>query len=288
MVRRRASRHAVRAPVRGVPDCRAADRSSSTRTSPRSRTRSQGHGDDENAEVGRRRVTSVTFVLDATRSPSGTDVRRQQRTRIATRRRWSPTFTHVAVPLAHGGRLHPRQTSINTQPVPVPPGQRGSIFIGDRTTWAPHRLDVGPRPARGSRCTSASIPRSPRRRDARGRRRPPRPVCSAAAGSTTYDYRMEIRQRGTGKTLSPGAVGPHPRLPHRPRPDRGRDHQPEPRPRARIASSTLETDEFTRGLLKWNMLAVPPTSGAPGSAFTVTYGVRVVRAKDVDMTPLPE
>ncbi|MCP3905946.1 MAG: mucoidy inhibitor MuiA family protein [Planctomycetes bacterium] len=233
--------------------------------------RSKGMAAD--AEVGGA-GPSVTYVLPR-RVTVGTDVRRQQRTRIATID-LEPTFTHVAVPLLTEA-VYIRGDLINRSQYQLLPG-RGSIFIGADY--------VGPTPI-------ASVPPGARfevyfgidpavtARRTLVEKKTAKTGLLGGGRRTTYEYRMEI-DNGAGKTL---ALELWDRIPV------SRTDQIEVETinlsHALDTSPFYTEDELTRGLLKWP-LAVPPTSGAPGSAFTVTYGVRVVRAKDVDMTPLPE
>ena len=105
---------------------------------------------------------------------------------------------------------------------------------------------------------------------------------------TTYDYRLAV-ENGAGKAI---------RLELWDRMPVSRAEQIAVElvdPSHPLATDTDYIEEQRpRGLLKW-LLNVPPAALATGDPrpastgdFVITYGVRVARAKDVDMTPLPE
>ncbi|MHC5113460.1 MAG: mucoidy inhibitor MuiA family protein [Planctomycetota bacterium] len=217
---------------------------------------------------------SVTYVLPR-RVTVGTDIRRQQRTRIATVD-LEPTFTHVAVPLLTDA-VYIRGDLTNSSEFQLLPG-RGSIFIGPDY--------VGPTPiasvAPGSQFqVYFGIDPAVTARRTLVEKKTAKTGLLGGGRRTTYEYRIEI-ENGAGKTL---ALELWDRIPV------SRTDQIEVETvnlsHALDQTPAYVEGEMARGLLKWP-LAVPVTSGAPGSAFTVTYGVRVVRSKDVDMTPLPE
>lgn len=216
---------------------------------------------------------SITFQLPRTVTVKS-NVQKQQRTRIAAID-GRPQFVHVALP-AISEAVYIRGDLTNSSAYQILPG-KASIFAGDDyigpTTLgsvapgAEFKLFFGIDPTvRASRQLVAKNTENTGLLSG-GRR-------------TSYDYRIAL-DNGAAKAI---VVELWDRVPVSQTTEIQIDTVDLSQPLATDAKYLAE--ERPQGLLKW---LVPIRAGATGNAaHIITYGVRINRARDVEMTPLPE
>jgi uncharacterized protein (TIGR02231 family) len=216
---------------------------------------------------------SVTYQL-----PRPVTVRtsseKQQRTRISTIDT-NPRFVHVAMPVLTEA-VYIRGDLTNASVYQLLSG-RASIFVGQDYVGPTALESVSPG---GEFKVFFGIDHSVRATRQLVSKKTENTGLLGGGRRTSFDYRLAV-DNGTGKNIT---------LELRDRSPVSRTDQIQvelvnlSEPLAE--DSYYTTQERPQGILKW-WLNVP--AGARGSApFVVTYGVRVNRAKDVEITPLPE
>jgi uncharacterized protein (TIGR02231 family) len=203
-----------------------------------------------------------------------TNIDKQQRSRIATLQSGGE-FVHVAAPLLTD-HVYVRGTLTNHSPYIILPGPV-SIFVGQDYV-GPTVLDVVA--PGGTFEMHFGIDSSVKASRLLVEKKTTKTGLLGGGLKTEYDYRISI-DNGSGKAVRLELW----------------DRYPVSRTDQIVVelaglSQPLATDaEYVEeskplGLLKW-VLSVPATATG-NSAMTVTWGVRVNRAKNVDMTPLPD
>jgi uncharacterized protein (TIGR02231 family) len=217
---------------------------------------------------------SVTYVLPRPVSVTS-HARRDQRTRIATIDA-PPEYIHVALPLLTEA-VYVRSALTNGSSYQLLPGP-ASIFIGPDYVGP---TSLGAVPPRGRFDLYLGIDQAVTVTRTLISKTTSKTGLLGGGRKTSYDYRVAV-SNGAGKAI---ALELWDRVPV----SRSDKIQIE----LADLSHPLDTDadyleeKRPRGLLRW-LLTVPPNPAAGGDALTLTYGVRVARAKDVEMTPLPE
>ncbi len=216
---------------------------------------------------------SVTFQLPRLVIVKS-DMLKQQRTRIANIDT-QPKLIHVAVPL-HTDAVYLRGDLVNASEYQLLPG-RASIFFGQDYVGPTTLESVAPG---GSFKVHFGIDQSVKAARHLVHKHTENTGLLSGGRRTSYDYRLTL-DNGSGKPI---LVEMWDRYPV----SRNSEIQVElvdvSSPLS--ADAYYTTNEQPSGLLKW-ILNVP--AGAAGrSAHVVSYGVRINRAKDLQMTPLPE
>ncbi|MHC4107901.1 MAG: mucoidy inhibitor MuiA family protein [Planctomycetota bacterium] len=216
---------------------------------------------------------SVTFQLPRPVTVT-THAAKQKRTRIATIDT-APEFVHVALPLLTEA-VYIRGELTNTSAYQLLPGA-ASIFVGQDYVGPTYLGSVAPQ---STFDVYFGIDQAIKATRQLVSKKTSKTGLFSGGLVTNYDYRLEI-DNGAGKPLTLELWDRYPVS----RSDQIRiELRNLSRPLA--ADTEYEQEEKPQGLLKW-MLSVP--AGATGkSAFATSYGVRVHRAKDVQMTRLPE
>ncbi|MHC4446836.1 MAG: mucoidy inhibitor MuiA family protein [Planctomycetota bacterium] len=216
---------------------------------------------------------SVTFQLPRPVTVT-THAAKQKRTRIATIDT-APEFVHVALPLLTEA-VYIRGELTNTSAYQLLPGA-ASIFVGQDYVGPTYLGSVAPQ---STFDVYFGIDQAIKATRQLVSKKTSKTGLFSGGLVTNYDYRLEI-DNGAGKPLTLELWDRYPVS----RNDQIRiELRNLSRPLA--ADTEYEQEEKPQGLLKW-MLSVP--AGATGkSAFATSYGVRVHRAKDVQMTRLPE
>jgi len=216
---------------------------------------------------------SVSFELPRAVTVK-TNSQKQQRTRIATINT-TPQLVHVAMPLVTEA-VYIRGDLINASAYQLLPGH-ASIFIGQDFVGPTTLAAV---PPNGEFRLHFGIDNAVKATRQLVTKKTENTGLLGGGRRTSYEYRLLI-DNGSGKPITLELW----------------DRQPVSRaeeiqidvidlnqPLATDAKYIAE--EKPQGLMKW-MLSLP--AGATGrNAFAVMYGLRVNRAKDVEMTPLPE
>jgi uncharacterized protein (TIGR02231 family) len=216
---------------------------------------------------------SVTFLLPRTVTVK-TNSQRQQTTRIASID-CRPKFVHVAVPLLTES-VYIRGELVNTSLFQLLPG-RASIFVGQDYVGPTMMDSVAPN---GEFKVHFGIDHAVKAARRLVTKKTENTGLLSGGRRTTYDYRIAV-DNGTGKPIVVELWDRYPvsrsseiqiTMPH--------------------ISDPLSSDAYyvaeerPQGLLKW-ILNVP-ANAAGQSAYLVTYGVEINRAKDLQITPLPE
>jgi uncharacterized protein (TIGR02231 family) len=216
---------------------------------------------------------SVTFDL-----PRAVTVRtssqKQQRTRIGAIEA-HPKFVHVAIP-ALTEAVYLRGELINSSAYQLLPG-RASIFVGQDYV-GPTILDsVAPG---GQFKVHFGIDQAVNARRHLVHKITESTGLLSGGRRTSYQYRILI-DNGTGRPLTVELWDRYPI-------SRNNDIQVETVDLSAPLSGDAYyvAEERPLGLLKWILNIAAGASG--NSAYTLTYGVHIDRAKDIDLTPLPE
>lgn len=216
---------------------------------------------------------SVTFELPrAVTIKSNSD--RQQRTRIASIDSAS-MFVHVATPLL-GESTYLRGDLINRSPYQLLGGP-ASIFVGQDYVGPTVMRSVAPA---GEYQLHFGIDQAVKVKRQLVRKTTENTGLLSGGRRTISEYRLVI-DNGTGHDIT---LELWDRIPV----SRNEEIQIElTEPSVRLASDQhYLTEQRPTGLLKW-WLTIPASSRGL-NAMEITYGVRIDRAKDVQMTPLPE
>lgn len=216
---------------------------------------------------------SVSFELPRAVTVK-TNIQKQQRTRIAMIET-KAKFTHVATPVLTDA-VYVRGELTNSSAYQILPG-RASIFIGQDYVGPTNLESVAPN---GEFKLHFGIDPSVKATRQMVTKKTENTGLLGGGRRTSYDYRILI-DNGSGKAITLELWDRYPI-------SRSSEIQIETvdlsHPLA--TDSKFVTEEQPQGLLKW-LLNVP--AGATGrSAVAVTFGVRINRAKDIQMTPLPE
>jgi uncharacterized protein (TIGR02231 family) len=216
---------------------------------------------------------SVTYALPRLVSVDS-DARRQQRTRIAS----IPVdvdFIHVAVPTLTDA-VHIRGDLTNQSNYQLLPG-KASIFVGQDYVGPTRLSAVAPG---GSFELYFGIDQAVTVSRLLVSKQTSKTGLLGGGRRTSFDFRIQITN-DTGKPLALELWDRHPVS----RTDRIQIELTDLS--IPLASDTAYTEEDQpRGMLKWE-LSIPPANRS-GNPFVVSYGVRVNRSKDVDITPLPD
>ena len=208
-----------------------------------------------------------------------TDAREQQRTRIATISARAD-FVHVALPPLTDS-VYVRGDLANASAYQLLPGPV-SIFIGPDYVGP---TALGSVPPGGGFAVHFGIDPAVTTKHTLVTKKTSKTGLLGGGRRTDYEYRVEVAN-GAGKTIR---LELHDRIPAS-RTDKIEVQLVDPSHPLATDAAYLE-DEKPQGLLKW-MLNVPPDApGArPGTTtpLVLTYGVRVVHSKDLEMTDLPE
>lgn len=216
---------------------------------------------------------SVTFELPRAVTVK-TDSQKQQRTRIAAIDTL-PQFVHVAVPMLTPA-VYLRGDLKNQSSYQLLAGP-AAIFIGNDYVGPTNMPSVAPN---GSFDIHFGIDPAVKATRQMVSKKTENTGLLAGGRRTSYGYRIDV-DNGTGKPVN---LELWDRIPV----SRNGDIQVELVDLSdKLAADAKYTQEQQpQGLLKWS-LAIP--AGAAGkSAAAVTWGVRINRAKDVEMTALPE
>ena len=203
-----------------------------------------------------------------------TNIEKQQRSRIATLQSGGE-FVHVAAPLLTD-HVYVRGTLTNHSPYIILPGPV-SIFMGQDYV-GPTVLDVVA--PGGTFEMHFGIDASVKASRLLVEKKTTKTGLLGGGLKTEYDYRITI-DNGTGKALMLELWDRYPVS----RSDQitvelaGLSHPLD-------TDATYVEERKPQGLLKW-VLSIPSTATG-NSAVAVTWGVRINRAKNVEMTPLPD
>lgn len=216
---------------------------------------------------------SVTFELPrAVTVKSNSE--RQQRTRIASIDSAS-MFVHVATPMLSES-VYLRGDLINRSPYQLLPGE-AAIFVGQDYVGPTQMRSVAPG---GEYQTHFGIDQAVKIKRQLVNKITENTGLLSGGRRTIYDYRLVI-DNGSGHDIT---LELWDRIPV----SRNEEIQIElTDPSVKLASDQLYLTEMRpMGLLKW-WLTIP--AGSRGlNSMEITYSVRIDRAKDVQMTPLPE
>ncbi len=216
---------------------------------------------------------SVTYVLPRP-ATIRSDARRRQRARIGNVT-CRPIFTHVAIPLVTES-VYVRSDLVNESDFQLLPGAV-AIFVGADYVGPTTLRDIAPHEAFE---VYFGIDRAVTAKRTILVQEEAKTGLLGGGRKSSYDYRIELAN-GAGKAI---AVELWDRMPVS-RSDR-----------VEVQLANLSHDlsgdaaylegPFTRGLLKWDLSV--PASAQNALAMVVEFGVRVVRAKDVEVRGLPE
>lgn len=216
---------------------------------------------------------SVTYALPRVTTVK-TNVAARQRTRIANVD-IDCRFVHVAMPYLSDA-VYVRGALTNRSNYHLLPG-RASIFVGQDFV-GPTRL--GSVPPASVFEIYFGIDRSVVARRELVEKKTAKTGLLGGGRKTTYDWRITI-DNASGKTIQ---LELWDRIPVS-RTDQIVVDFVKPS-HALVTDADYVEDDRPRGLLKW-MLAIPAESRG-AAPFVVSYGLRISRAKDVQMTPLPD
>jgi uncharacterized protein (TIGR02231 family) len=216
---------------------------------------------------------SVSYVLPR-RVSIASNIEKQQRTRIATITA-NPQFVHVATP-ALTEAVYIRGTLTNGSAYQLLPG-RAAIFVGQDYVGPTILASVAPG---GEFKLHFGIDQSVKATRQLVSKRTENTGLLGGGRRTSSEYRIVV-DNGSGKSL---AVELWDRFPVSRAGEIQVDLVDLSHPLATDALYVAE--ERPQGLLKWGLSIAANASGR--NAAVVTYGVRINRAKDVEMTNLPE
>ena len=216
---------------------------------------------------------SVTFQLPRTVTVK-TDSQKQQRTRIAAMET-RPRFVHVAQPMLTES-VYLRGDLTNSSAYQFLPG-RASIFIGQDFVGPTVLGSVAPG---GEFKVYFGIDNSVKAKRQLVSKKTENTGLLGGGRRTIYNYRITV-DNGSGAAIT---------LELRDRIPVSRSDQIQVEladVSVPLADDTYYlTEERPQGILKWWLTI--PTTARDASPFEILYTVRVNRAKDVEMTPLPE
>jgi uncharacterized protein (TIGR02231 family) len=216
---------------------------------------------------------SVTFLLPRTVTVKS-NTQKQQTTRIATID-GKPKFVHVAVP-ALTDAVYIRGELVNSSLFQLLPG-RASIFVGQDYVGPTMIGSVAPN---GEFKVHFGIDNAVKTARRLVSKRTENTGLLSGGRRTSYDYRLAV-DNGSGKPLTVELWDRYPV-----------SRSSEIQVTMPSISDPLSNDAYyiaeekPRGLLKW-ILSVP-ASASGTSAYIVSYGVEINRAKDIEPSPLPE
>lgn len=224
------------------------------------------------AEVGGR-GPSVTFQLPRAVTVM-TNSQKQQTTRISTIDT-SPRFVFVAIP-ALTDAVYMRGEMVNASSYQLLPG-RASIFL-DQDYIGPTALpSVAPG---GEFKVFFGIDPAVKASRTMVAKNTGNTGLLSGGRKTTYEYRLTI-DNGTGKSITVELWDRYP-VSRNDQIQVELENLSDPL----VADAVYVAQEKPQGLLKW-WLNVPANASGK-SSYVLTYGVHINRAKDVEMTPLPE
>lgn len=202
------------------------------------------------------------------------NIERQQRTRIATIN-GNPQFVHVATPMLTDA-VYIRGDLVNSSPYQLLPG-KASIFVGQDFVGPTTLESIAPN---GEIKLHFGIDQSVKATRQLVTKTTENTGLLGGGRRTSYDYRILI-DNGTGKPITLELWDRYPV-------SRAGEIQIDlvgmSHPLATDAK--YEAEQRSQGLLKW-ALSIPANASGKNAA-AVTYGVRINRGKDVNMTGLPE
>lgn len=216
---------------------------------------------------------SVTFELPRPVSVAS-HATKQKRTRIATIDT-GPEFVHVALPLLTSA-VYIRGELTNTSAYQLLPGA-ASIFVGQDYVGPTYLGSVAPQ---STFDVYFGIDQAVKATRQLVSKKTSKTGLFSGGLVTNYEYRLEI-DNGAGKPITLELWDRYPV-------SRNDQIRIELRDLSRRLATDAEYEQERKpqGLLKW--VASVPAGSTGKSAFVTTYGVRVHRAKDVQMTRLPE